>query len=173
MAALMRKDVELPAGNPRLGEDVTGVHPGLAVQFHMLRMLPYASLRLKRRGDLDVAITRLLPSLLALGGRWCSERGFDPGSAAMTFGRLLIRRRKSRRNMWRLFSNAARAPSSNLRALVSWLARYLAWPLVVQHGQRRPMTWLVRLLLLRLHRPRRTVPRTPDASQQVDPCLSS
>jgi hypothetical protein len=39
-------------------EDVIGVHPGVAVHFLMLRMLPYASLGLERRGDLDVAVTR-------------------------------------------------------------------------------------------------------------------
>jgi hypothetical protein len=31
MAALMGKDVELPAGSPCRDEDVTGVHPTLAV----------------------------------------------------------------------------------------------------------------------------------------------
>jgi hypothetical protein len=76
MAALMSKDVELPAGGPRWGEDVTGVHPGLAVHFLMRRVLPYVSLGLKRRGDLDVSITRRLPPRLGLGCRWCPERGF-------------------------------------------------------------------------------------------------
>jgi hypothetical protein len=76
MAALMSKDVELPAGSPCWSEDVTGVHPGVAVHLLMLRMLSYASLGLERRGDLDVAITRLLPSRLVLGSRWCPERGF-------------------------------------------------------------------------------------------------
>jgi hypothetical protein len=50
---------------------VTGVRPGLAVHFLMLRVLPYASLGLERRGDLDVAITRLLPLRLASGRSDC------------------------------------------------------------------------------------------------------
>jgi hypothetical protein len=63
MAALMSKDVELPAGSPCRSEDATGVHLGLAVHFLMLRVLPYACLGLERRGDLDVAVTLLLPGL--------------------------------------------------------------------------------------------------------------
>jgi hypothetical protein len=61
--------MELPAGSPCRGEDVTGVHPGVAIQFLMLRVLPYASLRLEGRSDIYLAITRLLPRRLALVGR--------------------------------------------------------------------------------------------------------
>jgi hypothetical protein len=65
MAALMGKDVELPAGSPCWSEDVTGVHPSVAAHFLMLRMLSYASLGLERRGDLNVAIAGLLLSHFA------------------------------------------------------------------------------------------------------------
>ena len=64
----------LPGGSPCRGEDVTGVHPGLAVHLLMLRILSYASLGLERRGDLDVAITRRLPMGLGLSDPWSPER---------------------------------------------------------------------------------------------------
>ena len=70
----------------------------------MFRMLRYASLRLERRGDLDVAITRLLPSRLALGGRRCSERGFGDWFGGNHLWPLLIRRRKTRRNVGQFIS---------------------------------------------------------------------
>jgi hypothetical protein len=68
MAALVGKDVELPPGCPRWREDCAGSQRGMAGHFLMRRELRYAGVGLERRGDLDVALARLLSSRAALGG---------------------------------------------------------------------------------------------------------
>jgi len=72
------------AGSPRRSEDVTGVHPRLAIHYLMLRELPYAGLGLERRRDFDVAITRRLPTRLGLGGSWFPDTVLVTGSVAIT-----------------------------------------------------------------------------------------
>jgi hypothetical protein len=62
----------------------------------MLRVLPYSSLRLEPRGDLDVAVARLLPLRLALGDRWCPERGFGDQSVLIRSSKCLPLERKMR-----------------------------------------------------------------------------
>jgi hypothetical protein len=76
MPALVGKDIELPAGSPRRRNDMTGSQPGAAAQDLVDSVRVYASLGFERRGDLCVAVTRLLTSRLALGGRWCPGCGF-------------------------------------------------------------------------------------------------
>jgi hypothetical protein len=49
---------------------------GPAAHFLMRRVLRYVSLGLERRGDLDVALARLLSSCVALGGCRSRECGF-------------------------------------------------------------------------------------------------
>jgi hypothetical protein len=52
----------------------------------MFRILPCASPGLERRGDFDVAITRLLPSRFVRGAHRSPERGLITGSVAIAFG---------------------------------------------------------------------------------------
>jgi hypothetical protein len=73
MAALVGKDVirVVPAG-ARIAPVASEAWP----QFSMRRVLRYASLSLERRGELDVALARLLSSRVALGGCRSRECGF-------------------------------------------------------------------------------------------------